>query len=87
MTYFRYPTLSNKLGEGVADKFPALVFKPDPSHDMTVLLEAARVPQTWACLLTDAIYLSGTCTWFVRKVTKQYPVVSIKTKGFDIFRK
>ena len=75
MIYPRYPTLSNKLGEGQPEKFSSLVFKPDPSHDLTVLLEAARIPQTWACLLTDAVYLSGTCTWHVRKVTKQYPVV------------
>jgi hypothetical protein len=75
-THFWYPSLSNKLGEDVQDKFTALEFKPDPSYDLTVLLEAFRVPQTWSCLLASAIYLSGTASWFVRKVTKQYPVVS-----------
>ena len=74
--YFRYPSLSNRLGEDLGDKFTALNFKPDPSHDLTVLLESSRIPQTWSSLLTNAIYLSGSCMWFVRKVTKQYPVVS-----------
>ena len=72
----RYPTLSNKLGEDVRDKFKAVNFKPDPTHDLTVLLESARVPQTWESLLTNAIYLSGSCSFFVRTVTKQYPVVT-----------
>ena len=72
----RYPSLTNKLGEDLQDKFSAISFKPDPTHDLTTLLEAARPPQTWECLLTNAIYLSGTAMHFVRKVTKQYPVVS-----------
>ena len=75
-THFLYPSLSDKLGEDLGDKFTALNFKPDPSNDLTALLEAARSPQTWACLLTNAIYLSGSCMYFVRRVTKQYPVVS-----------
>ena len=68
--------MSSKLGEDVPDRFSALEFKPDPTHDLTILLEAARLPQTWPCLLTNALYLSGSVMWFVRKQTKQYPVVS-----------
>ena len=68
--------MSNKLGEDVRDKFTAIQFKPDLTHDLTVLLESARLPQTWESLLTNAIYLSGACSYFVRTVTKQYPVVN-----------
>ena len=46
-THFWYPSLSNKLGEDLGDKFTALNFKPDPSNDLTALLETARSPQTW----------------------------------------
>ena len=31
--YLRYPSLSNKLGEDLGDKFTALNFKPNPSID------------------------------------------------------
>ena len=68
--------MSNKLGEDVKDKFTALEFTPDPSHDLSPLLESARLPQTWECLLVNAIYLSGSCQHFVRNLTKQYPVVN-----------
>ena len=81
-THFWYPSLSNKLGEDTMDRFLPLSFKPDPSNDLTVLLEAARPPQTWPCLLTNAIYLSGTASFFVRMVTKQYPVgILVGDKG------
>ena len=75
LNFSRYPTLSNKLGEDVQERFTALNFIPDPNHDLSVLLEAARKPQTWPCLLTNAVYLGATCMHFIRKVTKQYPVV------------
>ena len=66
--------MSNLLGEKAQDKFNALEITPDPRHDLSLLLEAARCPQTVPCLLTTAIYLSGSASWHVRQKTKQYPL-------------
>ena len=46
LNFSKYPTLSNKLGEDVTERFTALNFIPDPNHDLSVLLEAARKLQT-----------------------------------------
>ena len=66
------------------EKFQPLSFNADPDHDLTVLLESARLPQTWPCLLTNAFYLSGAASFFIRIITKQYPVVCINLFTFYV---
>ena len=71
---FRYPSLAEKPGE--QPLFRGLEFVPgDSAMDLSTIINSARREQFWPCMLVNALYLSGSCSHFVRSVTRQYPVV------------